>query len=113
MRGMRSHLMPVVDRDPTVEDRYTFAWGMVLNFHFDPHRITSFAIARSTRLSWRRNRASTVFASMKFTTRPRPDAIAWVSATVLSRRIKTAKIANLSNAFCLRDDPLKRANNTR
>ncbi len=107
MRVMMFHLMPYADLDLSVKDQYRSVWVVLPNTHFDP--VKGHALYNRY-LDELELGAELGFDGVcvnehhqnAYGIMPSPV----VTASALSRRVKTAKIAILGNAFCLRDNPL-------
>lgn len=107
MRVMMFHLMPYADLDLSVKDRYRSVWVVLPNSHFDPvkghHLYNRFLdeLELGAELGFDgvcvNEHHQNAYGIM-------PSPV--VTAAALSRRVKTAKIAILGSAFCLRDNPL-------
>lgn len=107
MRVMMFHLMPYADLDLSVKDQYRSVWVLLPNTHFDPvkghHLYNRFLdeLELGAELGFDgvcvNEHHQNAYGIM-------PSPV--VTASALSRRVKTARIGILGNAFCLRDNPL-------
>ncbi len=107
MRVMMFHLMPYADLDLAVKDQYRSVWVVLPNSHFDP--VKGHALYNRY-LDELELGAELGFDGVCVNEHHQnaygimPSPI--VTAAALCRRVKTARIAVLGNAFCLRDNPL-------
>ena len=107
MKVMSFHLMPYAPIDPGIRDAYRSAWVVLPNTHYDPkvgHELYNRYLDElelADELGFDgvciNEHHQTAYGLM-------PSPV--VMAAALARRTKSARIAILGNAFCLRENPL-------
>jgi alkanesulfonate monooxygenase SsuD/methylene tetrahydromethanopterin reductase-like flavin-dependent oxidoreductase (luciferase family) len=101
------HLMPYADLDMNYHDKHRAAWVVLPNSYFDPkkgHELYNRYLDELELAAELGFDGVSVNEHHQNAYGLMPSPV--VTASALSRRIKTAKIAILGNAFCLREHPL-------